>query len=282
MSGFQGRSIFKNAYRSDIIRLVIVCGGLYALLYFIEITFLQTKAGTGFFIENIKNKVLLPLDINTFFKQPWSLLSFGFLDLSFWTLFTNLIWLWLFGSIIEDLKGTNRVFPIFWFGFIFGGLVLLLVHAFGLSSQALFASTLGGVSAVAFASVAYRPKAIVYSIFNKGVPVYIFGIVFLAISIYFNMHSVPTLVLFFAGGLLGFLSQNVLHSFFEKVRTLFTNARSYFSSNDNFIKEKTRKQSSRLDALNIKINEITDKLNANGLENLSKEEIEILKFHNKL
>jgi len=225
---------------------------------------------------------LLPLNFENFLTQPWSLLTYGFLDVSFWTLFTNMIWLWLFGSILEDAKGTNRIFPIFWFGFVFSGFVLLIVQSFLPQSALLYASTLGGVAAVAAASITFKPRAVVYAIFNKGVPVYFFGILFLSITIYINWQNLNAMVLLVSGGFLGFLSQNLLHQFFERIRDVFARARSYFSSNENFIKKKHLKESMNINVLNAQLQKIITKLNANGLESLSKEEIDILKFHNKL
>ena len=134
MNGFQSRSIFKNAYRSDIVRLFILCGGLFVFLWFIEITFLMTEAGTAFFIQYMKNPLQLPLEMDIYLKQPWSLLTFGFMEASFWGLFTNMVWLWIFGTVLEDLRGTNRILPIFWLGSIFAGVVLIffkLVYSVG-------------------------------------------------------------------------------------------------------------------------------------------------------
>ncbi len=279
MQGFQSRSIFKNAYHSDIVRLFIICGGLFVLLWFIEITFLMTESGTDFFFQYMKEPLQLPLDLSSFLKRPWSLLTFGFMETGFWNLFTNMVWLWIFGTVLEDLRGTNRVLPIFWFGSIVAGMLLLLINKFTQWGDGLYISTLGGVTAVAAASVTYKPRYIFYAIFNKGVPIYIFGILFLILTLYVRWEDKSSFVMLIGGGILGYLSQNLLYNYFEKIKDRLTKMRSFVSSNDNFIKGKAKSKvspsSNELDRRTI-----LKKMSSYGSESLSPEEVEFLKKYN--
>lgn len=279
-SSFQSRSIFKNAYRSDIIRVIICCGGLFIALWMVETTIMQMEDPSDWFYRFMKKPLLLPLSIQEFVKQPWSLLTFGFLDVGVWALFTNMIWLWIFGTVIEDLRGTNRVFPIFWFGSIFAGIVLLICSLFLPLGEGLYMSSLAGVGAVAAASIAYKPRYILYAIFNKGVPIYVFGILFLALTIFTKMGDVKSLIVFLAGILLGYLSQNVLAVFFDKVAVKWRKWRAYFSSNKNFIKEPKVEVKKSPYELKAKMDILLDKISESGMESLSKVEKEFLKKYN--
>lgn len=283
MSSFQSRSIFKNAYRSDIIRTIIVCGGFFVFLWFVETIFNLSESGTAIFFEYIKNPLLLPLDVEQFIYQPWSLLSFGFIENSFWSLLTNMVWLWIFGTVIEDLRGTNRVFPIFWIGSIVSGICLLAVSTFYDMGGALYYSTLGGVAAVAAATITFKPRYVFYALFNKGIPIYVFGIIFLGLSIFLRFHNVAAVVVFFTGAGLGYLSQNVLWDLFEWLRNAFGNIRTYFSSNQNFIKKDkrtTKKPSVDKHFHETRLNEILDKINVNGMESITKAERDYLSKYN--
>ena len=273
MNSFQSRSFFKNAYRSDIVRVFIVSGGLFVFLWFIQVIFKISDGGTAFFFKYIKNPLLLPLSISEFIYQPWSLFTYGFLEPGFWSLLTNMVWLWIFGTVIEDLRGINRVFPIFWIGSIFAGIALLVYSTISETTPVLYMSTLGGVSAVAAATLTFKPKYVFYAIFNRGIPIYVFGIVFFLLTLFLRLHNQTAVVVFLAGSLLGFLSQNVLYSFFEKMRDVFTNTRAYFSSNENFIKAKIVKQEKEVKSeQELVLNDILDKINSHGLESLSKKE----------
>ena len=274
MSAFRSRSIFKNAYRSDIIRIIIICGGLFVFLWFIQIIFKLSDVGTAFFFKYLKNPLLLPLQITEFLHQPWSIFTYGFIENNFWALLTNMVWLWIFGTVIEDLRGTNRVLPIFWLGSVFAGLALLLYSFFSSSNNVLYMSTLGGVASVAAAAVTFKPRYIFYALFNRGIPIYVFGIVFLALTILLRLNTIPSLIVFLAGGLLGFLSQNVLYLLFEKIRNVLSKSRLFFSSNENFIKKKHGRDPAvaKLNTEEIELNKILDKINADGLESLNKKE----------
>lgn len=278
MNAFQSRSIFKNAYRSDIVRTIIICGGFFVGLWFVEIIFQLSEEGTAFFFKYLKNPLLLPLDSNEFIYQPWCLFTYGFIEDNFWSLLTNMVWLWIFGTVIEDLRGINRVFPIFWVGSIFAGVAVVIFSYFYMpETEILYLSTLGGVAAVAAATITFKPKYVFYALFNRGIPIYVFGIIFLALTTLLRLNNVYTIVVFLSGILVGYLSQNVLYSFFEKVRDLLGNTRSYFSSNSNFIKKKPAGKAVKMPPHNNdELNKILDKININGMESISKEELAYL------
>ncbi len=283
MNSFQSRSIFKNAYRSDIVRTIIVCGGFFTFLWFTETIFKLSDTGTSIFFEYLKNPLLLPLNVNQFIRQPWCILTYGFMEGSFWGLLTNMVWLWIFGTVIEDLRGTNRVFPIFWVGSIVAGICLLAVSTFYAMPNVLYMSTLGGVAAVAAATVTFKPRYVFYALFNKGIPIYVFGIIFFVLSLFLRLNNVAAWVVFLSGAGLGYLSQNLLWDMFEWIRDVFANARTYFSSNANFIKKdkrKTAKATTDKHFHETRLNDILDKINVDGMESITKAEREYLNKYN--
>lgn len=278
MSSFQSRSIFKNAYRSDIIRLILICAGLFVFLWFIEITFLMTEAGKDFFLRYMKQPLQLPYEFNSFLEQPWSLLTFGFMESNVWALFTNMVWLWIFGTVIEDLRGTNRVLPIFWFGFLFAGVVLLAVSYFYPLADGLYMGTLAGVAAVAVASITYKPRYAFYKIFGASVPIYMFGVIFILLTFLVRGLDTVHILVFASGAVMGFLSQNIFFSFFDGFGNALARSRRFLSSNENFIKKSARKTEAFNGlAENEKIRAIQHKINTQGLESVTETELEFLK-----
>lgn len=277
MSTFQSRSIFKNAYRSDIMRLFIICGGLFIFLWFIETIFQLTDDGRAVFFAYFKNPLQLPFAFAAFIKQPWSLLTFGFMESNSWALFSNMVWLWIFGSLIEDLKGTNRVLPIFWVGFVFAGIVLMLVHVFYPLGSGLYMSTLAGVAAVAAAAITYKPMYGFYKIFNTSLPIFVFGIIFVILTFAIRGANLASILVFFSGASIGFLSQNVLRSFFEKAKNVLEKSRTYFSSNENFIKKGKKKTNLSVELPeNARMRSIQHKINTQGLESITAAEQDFL------
>ncbi len=278
MSTFQTRSVFKNAYRSDILRVIIICGGIFVLLGFVEMIFSLTDDGTAFFTKYLEQPLYLPTAIQDFIYQPWSLFTYGFIDQGFWMLFSNMVWLWIFGSMIEDLTGINRVFPLFWVGTIVGGIVYLTLNTFLDLPSFNYGGTIGGVAAVAAGAITYKPKYPIYYLFGKPVPLYAFGIIFFVLTIIFRLNNWPALIFFASGAAVGYMYNNVLYSFFQNLGDGMAKLRAYFSSNDNFIKTQSgRTFGGYVERNNLELNAILDKINTKGLNSLSEQEKNYLK-----
>jgi membrane associated rhomboid family serine protease len=65
---------------------------------------------------------MLPAAFTTFILQPWSLISYFFLHLSFGHILWNMLFLYWFGKIIHDNIGNNAVISLYILGGIIGGL----------------------------------------------------------------------------------------------------------------------------------------------------------------
>ena len=100
MGTFNAKSIFQFASKSDIIKIILAISIIFVLLQFIRISMLLTSNNDAPFYTYLWNKLSIPSDAATFIKQPWSLFTYYFLDGSFWGIIGNMIWLWIFGSVI--------------------------------------------------------------------------------------------------------------------------------------------------------------------------------------
>ena len=56
----------------------------------------------------------LPADMGTYVTRPWTLLTHMFVhDTSnVWHILGNMLWLWAFGYILQDLTGNRKLIPI--------------------------------------------------------------------------------------------------------------------------------------------------------------------------
>ena len=277
---FQSKSIFQSASKSDIIRIMIFSGMLYCFLQIMRLLLLIGEADNGFFENYFLNPLSLPNHFSIFIKQPWSIFTFLFIETDFWLLLPNMIWLWIFGTVIEDLLGFNKVFPIFFLGGIFSGIVLLVFQYFFPSSTTFFSSTLGGVSAVAIAAIVFKPRYGLYFFLNKPIPLYVFAIIFFIINLVLKFQQIEQLIVLIAGAIFGFLSQHILASFVNWFATKTNFALTYLLKNENFMtktaeaKHKMLQQRTAKDE--EKLNHILDKINETGMDSLSTIEKEFL------
>jgi Rhomboid family. len=107
------KNVFDNLSKSDFLKIVVICSLFFIILHFIRITILISGKTTDWFFAEIWNTIILPTSFSTFIKQVWSIISYMFVEMSFMKLLANMIWLWIFSNVLEDLTGNNTVFPIF-------------------------------------------------------------------------------------------------------------------------------------------------------------------------
>lgn len=138
---------------------------------------------TGFSNYQFREKYLLHIGPLLGNKEYIRLLSSGFLHAD-WTHFAfNMITFYSFGGLVEQVYGLSGLFIIY-FGSLLGGNILAaFVNRKKYNYRALGAS--GAVSGIVFASILFDPSMKLYIFFIPiGIPAWIFGIAYIAYSIY--------------------------------------------------------------------------------------------------
>ena len=122
--------------------------------------------------SGILSWIAMPYDPVKLLTRPWTIITYNFLHQDPWHILWNMLFLYWFGRIFQDLIGTRRVLPVYIYGGIAGGLLSLLLlnaapglvpEADGIPRYLLGASA--GVTAVMIASATLAPEHIVRLIF---------------------------------------------------------------------------------------------------------------------
>ena len=114
---------FKNAWSKDdngLVKIILINVIVFVVLSILEVFI--TLSGGGSIFKTFVNKLMLPAAFTTFILQPWSLISYFFLHLSFGHILWNMLFLYWFGKIIHDNIGNNAVISLYVLGGIIGGL----------------------------------------------------------------------------------------------------------------------------------------------------------------
>ena len=162
----------------------------FVLLAFIKVIYYFTygKEGVGVYHEQILNWVALPAHLPTLLTRPWTIISHFFVHDSVWHILANMLWLWAFGYILQDLTGNRKVIPIFLYGAFAGAVAYLL--AFNLiptlgehleKSRALGASA--GVMAIAIAATALAPRYKIFPFVMGGIPLWVLTTIIVIIDL---------------------------------------------------------------------------------------------------
>src|SRR5690606_7386164 len=118
---------------------------------------LADDAASVAYRQIVPNFALQPWE--AFWTKPWVVLSFTWGHLSFWNLLSNMLWMYCFGSVIQNLIGYKEVIPMFLINTTGGALLYLGVSAFwkDMPSNPLFGA-LPGVLGFAVASFLLAPR----------------------------------------------------------------------------------------------------------------------------
>ena len=271
----------------------VICAFIKVVYYFYEGT-----QGLNVFYKGFFDWVTLPADIDRFLSRPWTLITHMFVHdtRNVWHILGNLIWLWTFGYILQDLTGNRKLIPIFLYCALAGALAYML--AFNvippLKEKLTVAQGFGasaGIMGIAIAATTLAPNYRILQMLNGGIPIWIITVLYMIIDLATIPESNPGgHIAHLAGGAMGFLFMTMLQR--GKDWGLWMN-NVYDWANGLFDPEKPKKGKVVKTQLFYKstvqpysktplitqqrIDEILDKINQKGYSSLTEDEKEILK-----
>ena len=150
---------------------------------FMKVTYyLEGFPAVDFQNEIYQYVILLPAKLH---QAPWTFISFNWTHDNFWTLFTNLFWLFVFGNILQNVHANKHLFPIYFYAGLMGGLSYVMM-SFGVGSNFIQSPLMGAsmsVSALAIAATLLVPRFKLLANIGNGVPVWILSIIYFALQI---------------------------------------------------------------------------------------------------
>lgn len=178
------RSIFQARYRQNaVLHLVLASAVGYILLQALKVIFiiLSDDPASVAYGQIVPNFALQPWD--AFLTKPWVLLTFTWGHLSFWNLLSNMLWMYCFGSVIQNLIGYKEVIPMFLVTTTGGALLYLVTSAFWetMPPNPLFGA-LPGVLGFAVAAFVLAPRFRFYLGDRFAIPLWVVILVFLLLN----------------------------------------------------------------------------------------------------
>jgi membrane associated rhomboid family serine protease len=303
MSYYQQRNQSKLSIGQDgntLTMLLAINLSVFAILAFIKVIyyFSFSEQGVALFDQQIFKWFTLPADVNVFITRPWTLLTHMFVHdtKGIWHILGNMIWLWTFGYILQDLSGNKKLVPLY----IYGGLAGALAYALAFNliptlkvglaeSQAVGASA--AVMAIAIGATTMAPGYRIFPMLNGGIPLWVITIIYLIIDIATIPYNNPGgHIAHLGGAAMGYFFVSALqrgsdwsgwmNNFFDWVNNLFNpdkpkkgtspKATLYYSSKVQPFKKANIITQQRID-------EILDKISQKGYHSLTDDEKEMLK-----
>jgi membrane associated rhomboid family serine protease len=290
MNTFNSTSFLKNAAKSDVVKIIVAISIVFVILHFIRISILIGGDRSTWFMETIWNAVSMPSKFQFAIRQPWALLTFLFCDMSLMQIIGNMIWLWIFGSVLEDLRGFHQVLPIFITGGMLGACLFCFAGMLLPQGAIYFSGAMPGVSAVAMAALLYKPQYAFWNLERFSIPLWVFVAIYFALQIVsIGYMNLPYLALLLGGVIVGILYNYGFDFYFQAFSSRLQKMTNYFWNNKNFIvKENLQsfiapqaKKSIVIDMTETKLNSLLDKINKSGIDSLSKVEKKLLEDYSK-
>ena len=275
---------FKSAWSKDDNGLVKII--LINIIVFVTVSFLEvfiTLSGGGAIINTLINKLMLPASFTTFILQPWSLISYFFLHLSFGHILWNMLFLYWFGKIINDNIGNNAVISLYVLGGIVGGLSYMALFNIipfyqDRISDSLMLGASAGVFSIVAGSATLLPNYTFYLLFLGPVRIKYIALFYILLSFLdVTGSNAGGEIAHLGGALIGYLFIRQLQNGINmgegiiNILNLFNKKTSYRSENKQPIKKEEKQNISQ-----DEIDKILDKISESGYSSLSKNEKEKL------
>lgn len=211
---YTDRRIKKINFGEDnnaLVALIAINAVGLVLLGLIRLIFVLVDSSSSAFETQVLPWFILPAKLTTLAHNPWTFLSYMFVHTGILSAFTNMLWLWAFGSILQDLSGNKKLIPIYLYGGLAGAIVFIATNYAVPQLRPFIGSTsLSGanasIMAVAIATTALAPDYRIFRMLNGGIPIWILTVLYVIIDFVGVGAGGPAYHLaHFAGGFAGFI-----------------------------------------------------------------------------
>ena len=283
---------------NSLVMLIGILAIVFCNFKFIWLVYKISDKDISAYDQNIFNWLVIPGDFQKMMTRPWTLLSFMFLHSDVWEVFGNLLWLWAFGYIFQDLTGNKKLIPVFIYGSVGAAVFFMLCYNLvpKLVPAAPAVTLVGasaGIMAIAVAATTLSPDYRIFPMINGGIPLWILTVIYLIvdISLIAAQKSAPGQFAHVAGAGVGFLFiyqmrrghdwSIWINNFFDWISNLFNPDRQSWkktAKTDLHYNSKGTQPFKKIPNITQKrIDEILDKINQQGYRFLTEEEKDILK-----
>jgi membrane associated rhomboid family serine protease len=182
------RNILLGQDGNALITLIIVNAVVFVLAKFLHVVYNIGNLDESKFFQNIFNWFVVPASPDKLFTRPWSILTYMFTDIDVFSLIANMLWLWWFGYILQDLTGNKKIGPLYVYGGVAGAVFFLLAaNIFPSVHQYIdVISPLKGagaaVMAIAVATTMLAPDYRIFPMLNGGIPIWVLTLVYVLID----------------------------------------------------------------------------------------------------
>lgn len=223
-------------------------------------------------------------DINSLYKKPWSIITYGFLHADFLHILMNLIVLYFIGNLFVEYFTQKQLLSFYLLGTLFGGLLYIFSQNYfplfeGKSSLLVGASA--GISAIFIGVATYMPNYQLKLRFVGFVKLWYLAAFWIGFDILGLIGAnAGGHFAHLGGALFGFLyvtkASNKDINLFDKIASVFSSKKKSPLKTVYKSPKKTTSKTVNTDLTQQQIDSILDKISKSGYDTLTKAEKEFL------
>jgi membrane associated rhomboid family serine protease len=298
----RNRNLLLGQEGNALVALIAISAIMFVLINFIKIGFYLGGLSLDAYTKNVLAWFVVPANPSTLLSRPWTIFTYMFTHDGVWHMISNMLWLWAFGFILQDLTGNKHIAPIYLYGGWMGAFMFMVtVNIFPVLQQqiASIAPMIGGgaaIMAVAVATTTVAPSYRLFPMLHGGIPLWVLTLIFVLVD-YALIASVGAGVAVghLAGGFTGIMYAKAMqrgsnwgewmHQFYHWLLHMFDPKESkaaklqqkqklHYKAGPEPFKTKPNITQQRVD-------ELLDKINTKGYHSLTDEEKDFLKRASK-
>lgn len=293
---FSASPFTRHFHNNAVLQLILALGAAFVIFHFtINIMRVMQFSPKEIMDSVVAYGVLPPLaDLK---YKIWSVFSYGLFhmrmingypQMGFWAMFSNMLWLYCFGSMIQMLIGHRHVVPMFFYAVILGGIGYLcaqLVPGWEVPQGFYVGGAQAGITGLAVAAYTVAPKYKFFLSDHFSLPMWLVAGIFAVLILLYTGFAPASLAMVICGGLTGYLYITLLrrgYNLSDWLYRIFGKVNDSVTPKEDAYKKHARRRSEALsahqqhNATQQKVDEILDKINKKGYNSLSNEEKEIL------
>lgn len=271
--------------------------------FFIIIRFLKLvydldygSAAYSIFEKKIVYWFTISVPLDALLTKPFSLLLYMFSHYSIVGFISNMLWLWAFGYVLQDLVGNKKLIPIYLYGGFIAGLVFTLTANFlpfiyqNINTNYLLEGSSAAIMAVAIATTTLSPRYKIYQHIGNGFQLWILTLIYLAVDVaYIISNNWAVGFAHIAAAAVGYFYIKQLQkgndwgswifTVANKINNLFNPEQKHknkSSKENHFYKNSVPAYTKHENVNEQKLNEILDKISSKGFSSLTSVEKDFL------
>jgi membrane associated rhomboid family serine protease len=159
----------------------------FLLLLTIKVTYFFLQKNEALFFTEVLQYFEMPAQLTRLSERPWTIFTYMFSHIGIIQIISNMLWLWAFGFIFQELTGNKKLIPVYIYGGIVGGLVFIIANYLvpTLRSSVSGAVLMGGnaaTMAVAVATTTLAPDFRFFRNLNGGIPIWVLTLIYILID----------------------------------------------------------------------------------------------------